>query len=86
MPGGIGFGIDSGQLTYAMVKANADATLSPTGFDRTYSALIADVSGIALEGLPDGITIEATKLHFARNSSTVPQNSTTGSDPLYRRP
>src|SRR5262249_13219211 len=33
VPGGIGFAVDSGSLTYALVKPNTDPTMSPTGFD-----------------------------------------------------
>jgi hypothetical protein len=68
VPGGLGFGVDSGQLTYAQVAPNTDATLSPPGFNGTYSAVIANVSDATLSGLPPGITIEATQLNFSRNS------------------
>ena len=70
VPGRLGFGVDSGQLTYAQIKANQDPTMSSTGFDRTYTALIADVQGATLDGLPDGVVIVGKRLDFARNSST----------------
>ena len=44
---------------------NADPALSPPGFNRSYSALVANVNGATLAGLPDGITFEAQQLNFA---------------------
>jgi hypothetical protein len=70
VPGRVGFGVDSGQLTYAQIKANSDSTKSPAGFDRTYSALLANVQGATLDGLPDGVVVAANELDFARNGST----------------
>ncbi|MDA1013146.1 MAG: DUF4347 domain-containing protein, partial [Planctomycetota bacterium] len=70
VPGGAGFGVDSGNLTYALVRANADAAKSPTGFDRSYSAILAGINHAELSGLPDGMQIEATRLNFAQNTSS----------------
>ncbi|PYO11795.1 MAG: hypothetical protein DMD31_17845, partial [Gemmatimonadetes bacterium] len=70
VPGGVGFAVNSGQLTFATIKPNADPAKSPSGFDRTYTALSASLRGVGLTGLPAGVIIEATRLEFASNSST----------------
>ena len=64
-----GFAVDSGSLTYALVKADGQ-TIKPADFDRTYSALIANVNGLTLNGLPEEILIEAHTLNFESNSAT----------------
>jgi hypothetical protein len=62
VPGSVGFKVDSGNLTFATIKANADPAKRPAGFDRTYTALLAGVRGATLAGLPSDIVIEATRL------------------------
>lgn len=71
IPGSVGFGIDSGEMTYVTLQANADSTKNVSTFDgRSYSALIAEVNGAEIIGLPDNITIAAPSLNFQLNTST----------------
>lgn len=69
-PGGIGFAVDTGELTYVQITPNANTSLSPSGFARTYYAITASVNGAGMTGLPTGVTIAATNLNFASNSSS----------------
>jgi hypothetical protein len=73
VPGSVGFQIDSGRLTLAMIKA-APTAADPT---RSYTAILADVKGASLVGLPAGIKIEATRLSFASSNSSLSTPTTT---------
>src|SRR2546430_2080729 len=70
VPGGVGFAVNSGQLSFATIKPNADPVKNPSHFDRTYTAISASLRGVGLSGLPTGVIIEATRLEFSSNSST----------------
>jgi hypothetical protein len=71
VPGGIGFAVDSGSLTYGLVRANADPSKSPIGFTGTYSSLTTSVNGLTLNGLPDGIDFTAETLKFTQNTANI---------------
>jgi hypothetical protein len=45
-------------------------TRVPPVFDRTYTALLANVRGAKLAGIPSDIMIEAVRLDFAQNTSS----------------
>jgi ClpP class serine protease len=70
VPGGPGFKVDSGRLTFATIKANPDATKS-VDVARTYTVILANVRGAELVGLPEGIEIEAIRLDFASSGSSL---------------
>jgi hypothetical protein len=70
VPGSVGFKVDSGRLTFATIKANPDATKS-VDTTRTYTVILAGVAGAGMVGLPDGVVIEATRLDFLSNDSSL---------------
>src|SRR4029079_18431593 len=70
VPGGIGFKVNSGNLTFATIKANPLATKS-VDINRTYTAIAASVHGAGLAGLPSDIVIEAVELNFVSNDSSL---------------
>ncbi len=69
-PGGFGFTVNSGQLTYAQVTPNSNPSVNTQGWQGSYYALTASVTGATLTGLPSGVSIEATNLGFTLNSSS----------------